>query len=83
MLQLFSPLKLTTSLEEPSRLAMKQAGAHQGLGLSQHLITPSLRSLSMSFLEDFESHAGALEHVVHLFGLAPRLTLILMGATAA
>ena len=83
MEKLFSPLKLTISLRDPSLLATKQQGAHQVEGLSQRLITPSMRSCSISFLEDFSIPAGGLGHVVRFTGLAPGLTLILMGATLA
>ena len=67
----------------PLLLAMNLAGAHQVLGLSQHLITPSLSSLSMSCLDAFSRPAGALGHVVLQTSLAPGLILILIGATAA
>merc|ERR1711954_253683 len=78
-----SPLKLTTSLGEPSLLATKRQGEHQEEGLSHLLITPSLRSWSTNFFAGFSIPAGDLGHVVLFTGLAPGLTLILMGATLA
>ena len=64
-------------------LATKRQGEHQGEGLSHLLITPSLRSWSINFFADFSIPAGGLGQVVLLTGLAPGLTLILIGATLA
>ena len=71
------------SCDVPSLLAINLARAHQVLGLSQRLITPSLSSFSISCLEVFSRPAEALGHVVLEIGLAPGLMLILIGATAA
>ena len=53
------------------------------LSMSQLLITPSFSSFSISCLEAFSRPTGARGHMVLQTGLAPRLMLTLIGATAA